>query len=972
MIVLPQLFSAKLAEKPTLLSSVIENFNIFEPWLEQSGMPFFPGFTDHSPRHITEVLQSAASLLSDESHRLLSSEDVCVLCISILLHDCGMHLTQDSFRNLIKNDVPPIIDAFGDRSWNQIWKEYLSEASRFGQEKLIAIFGSSEPVLVEDFHIENLSERDCLLVGEFVRRHHTRLAHEIALEGVGRENQVPLKLVGLEKDFRDLAGLVARSHGMSIRSTFDYISEKYSLIPAYRGIKTPYLMAVLRIADYIQVQSERALKGLLSVKELRSPISRLEWQAHFAVRDVSTAHADPEALYVHAVPIDARMFLKLTLLFKDIQRELDETWATLGEVYGRHTIYAGLGLTVRRIRSNLDDVKKFSKGVSYFPVKAKFDSSGSDLLSLLVGPLYDYEFEIGIRELIQNSVDACREAADLYKIKRKFEKYLGEVTVEFEEFDDETGWITVSDNGVGMSIDTIVKFYLIAGASFRNSDAWKSKHLDDTGESRVMRGGRFGVGALAAFLLGDEIKVTTRYFEANESDGIEFSARIDDSQVELRRCKAPPGTSIRILVANPEVIESLRPYVFGKKITKNEVVAIDNWTKVDWFVQSEPKVSYFWNGFNYAKGRNYYDEPRIRYQGLFLSDPFDAVPSLKDNGAGWNFISNPAPYKSLAWSYSVTRVRAAEFENIFGAIDEIIVNGIRVEKSGNSVLKLPKSDSFSSPVFSIIRPSLAILDPAGLCPINLQRSSVAFDRMDIDDKIARAVLKNIFESMREEFKDFSTLNDFSKIINFLYKQPGVRFSGQLSPLCICSKGVFISSAKNFERLSIKRLYFIDAADFKDGLEISRIFAEDEACVIRRSVEFGIQSALAWFRGVFGSDTTHFYSHARTIGAPDVIPSIQTAIVKNERWKVINEKGRVSKIILKEINEEKFDSKFRFLKKTQFDSVDDLKERMKEIFKGIPSLNELCAWQVIPEGFEEETPSLISEIWEDSFGGVLFF
>jgi hypothetical protein len=51
----------------------------------------------------------------------------------------------------------------------------LSEASRFNEEKLTAIFGSSEPYRFDQLNLENLSERDCLLIGEFVRRHHTRL-----------------------------------------------------------------------------------------------------------------------------------------------------------------------------------------------------------------------------------------------------------------------------------------------------------------------------------------------------------------------------------------------------------------------------------------------------------------------------------------------------------------------------------------------------------------------------------------------------------------------------------------------------------------------------------------------------------------------------------------------------------------------------------------------------------------------------
>ncbi len=42
-------------------------------------------------------------------------------------------------------------------------------------------------------------------------------------------------------------------------------------------------------------------------------------------------------------------------------------------------------------------------------MKAAFRAADADLLKLLIEPLYGNRFEIGLRELIQNSVDAVRE-----------------------------------------------------------------------------------------------------------------------------------------------------------------------------------------------------------------------------------------------------------------------------------------------------------------------------------------------------------------------------------------------------------------------------------------------------------------------------------------------------------------------------------------------------------------------------------
>lgn len=363
----------------------------------------------------------------------------------------------------------------------------------------------------------------------------------------------------------------------------------------------------------------------MSVKELRSPISRQEWRNHFAVKDVSQQHDDPEAFFVSAAPVDVKTYLKLVALFKDIQRELDESWATIGEVYGRRGSLAKLGLTMRRIRSNLDSTEKFSRSVPYIPVKASFDSSGPDLLKLLVGPLYNYEYEIGIRELIQNAVDACRELSDFSNnassINNSAEQE-ADVLVNIHENDDGTAWITVTDKGVGMTLETVTKYFLIAGASFRKSDLWKRQHMDESGQARVMRGGRFGVGALAAFLLGDEIKVKTRHFSRPESDGLEFKARIDDPTIELRRCIAPIGTSIEIWVSDSNVIDKLRPSDLPQdKEQQKADILLDSWEEVDWFIQSFPRVECKWNGYDV---RGQADISRTRFSAKFFQKKITA------------------------------------------------------------------------------------------------------------------------------------------------------------------------------------------------------------------------------------------------------------------------------------------------------------------------------------------------------------
>src|SRR5205085_3467959 len=142
-------------------------------------------------------------------------------------------------------------------------------------------------------------------------------------------------------------------------------------------------------------------------------------------------------------------------------------------IYGRFAGLRELGLTIRRLRSNLHDVGTFGSSVAYLPRLLRFDTAGADLLKLLVAPLYGANPAIGIRELLQNSVDALRERRDLHATR---EQDSAPLAVEIHlDMEGEAATLTVVDAGVGMDADVVADYFLRAGASFRSSDTWRSQ-----------------------------------------------------------------------------------------------------------------------------------------------------------------------------------------------------------------------------------------------------------------------------------------------------------------------------------------------------------------------------------------------------------------------------------------------------------------------------------------------------------------
>src|ERR1035437_5972949 len=200
---LPSKIEAVLKGDGLLHGSVLISYAEFRPWLESSGTPFFPEYTDHSSKHIVEVLQTASSLVRDEAWSVLTASDAALLCLATLLHDSAMHLTEDGFLSLVHDVSSPTLLP-GDQRWPDMWAEFLSQAARFDGRKLTQLFGSSEPIHRPAHDPAKWELRDRLLIGEFIRRHHARLAHEIAVNGVPGPTNTPIRLKDGRPIWQDL------------------------------------------------------------------------------------------------------------------------------------------------------------------------------------------------------------------------------------------------------------------------------------------------------------------------------------------------------------------------------------------------------------------------------------------------------------------------------------------------------------------------------------------------------------------------------------------------------------------------------------------------------------------------------------------------------------------------------------------------------------------------------------------------
>ena len=386
---LPAKFEIIIQNENSIKSQVHAALSNAERIYKANRVEFFPEYTDHGIEHVQKVLDTSVNIIDNVALNLLTPNDVLMLVCSVLLHDIGLHLTQHGLFSLLNGDNDDFRNEFFDnKTWKEEWNHFYDEYLKFNERQIDAIFGEQMQIDQPNLASNNLNYYQRLYCGEFIRRHHGRLAHEIALKGICNIDKSYTNVLEIDKrDVNEIVGLIARSHTMNLRDLLEYLRKNYG--SAWRVIydsHVVFLMVVLRISDYIQISNDRADEIIIRTKIFSSPVSKKEFELNQSVNYVTDKTDDPELLYVNAKPPDSRVFLKLEKLLTNIQLELDMSWAVLGEVYGSVKGLDKLRIRFRRIKSNIQDKDNFANKVNYIPNSFSFTAEPA-LLKFLISPL---------------------------------------------------------------------------------------------------------------------------------------------------------------------------------------------------------------------------------------------------------------------------------------------------------------------------------------------------------------------------------------------------------------------------------------------------------------------------------------------------------------------------------------------------------------------------------------------------------
>lgn len=900
---IPTFLKGKIAENNDVQATVSNAMSTMHPWFLDNKLFFFPEFTDHGVDHINTVLATVELLISKDARSVFSSQDAGAITVAVLLHDCAMHLSWDGFRTLLSGEyvASSALLPTDAPTWPELFRSFMHRAIRWDQRKLLQVIGATNPVREPPEKLIDSTEVDKRVIGEFIRLHHARLAHEIAILGVPgpiekrAEWLKPLTGNGLPAD---LVGFIAQSHHLTIRQASDRLPRLR--LREYSGIHAPYAMALLRIADYLQIQSKRAHPSLMAIRNLSSTISSAEWKKHAATVDIHPHGDDPEALIIQTDPPDISTLFSLRDLFKSMQQELDHTWACLGEVYGRHSSFEGIaykGLTVRRLNTNIDSLKTFERETRppYVPIDLRLRSAGADMFGLLVKPLYDGDASVAIRELVQNSVDACNErSAYEQATSRAITECNIAVKLLINPIEGNPSHLEVSDNGIGMTLETVRDYYLVAGASFRKSGWWKDHFVSNDGKSAVRRSGRFGVGALASFLVGHRTTVITRHIDEKQNLGISFTYEIEDGLIEARQLETPVGTTIRIEIASSEVVQYLKDFRAQEGYQRRTA-------RYHWYGLDQPPVTCE----IHAK-----DESKKIKKTFSVPNPKAPLPQ------SWHEFSHP-DFQKIHWSF--TKLTTKE-SSPYGR-EWLLCNGILVSESWAHESKIDIEISRLSPTINLQHPTLSIFDPDGLLPLNLSRNNLASDELpfkkELQESMAKWLVSSAHKAWSSAGSDSKAVHAVEAINGLQRRRYGTNISGYVarSPRGTCFFDVHLMSKANFDKL----LFIPEAQLTRHYKELADYLVRENAAVI--PVDNGLNKKTdieAHFRG-FLDNSNHSLKFIR--GLERTITGTRI-FCSTEFLQIAQEKGRVPKYMFHGFSTENISNNRVVLKGGQLASSND--------------------------------------------------
>lgn len=449
-------------------------------------------YTMHNVDHGLRVAQYMSKIAfgidgAAEKMLLFSQLERTLMLLSALLHDIGMFFTDADKDAIMRNEI-----------------KYTDSIQYEGVRKSV---GS-----------------DLEAVQEIIRATHAQRIREFLAPDEARDPDIAAVLQINGYSYADELIKICEAHGEAF-SFLSKLSDKKTIGDYACNIR--FIAALLRIADYLDLDTSRT--PMLWYR-LNQPVgfSDGEWQKHFMISNtekLTYAYDKKLMIFFNGKsdnPSIHRKYLKYT---DDLRAEIDCACALLNRADTPPHYLLNLS-------THIDDSVE-TLGFTYSDLRLSLNYR--EITRLLMGENIYGDNRLGLRELMQNAIDACKLMREIAAEDGSFGAYRPTIRIEYSQ---KKNVVSVVDNGIGMSLDIVKQYFLNVGSSYYTSKPFLFKNY------AYKPIGRFGIGFLACYLLSDKVKVTTRRYDDSEVNIIELEK--ESEYVVTKKAGIPTQFGTRI------------------------------------------------------------------------------------------------------------------------------------------------------------------------------------------------------------------------------------------------------------------------------------------------------------------------------------------------------------------------------------------------------------------------------------------
>ncbi|WP_431990438.1 HD domain-containing protein [Streptomyces albogriseolus] len=483
-----------------------------------------PDFTVHDISHVDALWETADLVCGDTV--TLNPAEAYVLGCAFVLHDAAMGSAAYG------TTVP---EALGEKRWRDLVSLAYYEREGCWPER-----GE-----LDDPPAEITEACVATAIRETHAEQAKRLVDQPWPSSAGNEIHL-IDEVQLREWYGPLIGDLAASHWWPVDRLAREFRHSIGSLPWQPSewiIEPLKLACILRLADATQVDSRRAPSFLFSLRRPRG-VSREHWRFQ---EHISRPYRNGDRVTYSSLrpfpPQDAASWWLALEYLRGIDRELKAVDALLHDL-GRDRLAA-------RAVAGVDSPERFAelfRVQGWRPIDATVKVSDiPSLVGTLGGrQLYGDEPEVALRELIQNAQDAVLARQTLQP-----DFPLGRVEIRLTETDGD--WcLEVRDYGTGMDEETLVHGLLDFGTSGWSSTSVRNR-LPGLADGGFRPSGRFGIGFFSVFLLGDEVELITRRYDASLADARRLTFDGPSHRPLLTPVPGqgwvPEGTTVRVKLA---------------------------------------------------------------------------------------------------------------------------------------------------------------------------------------------------------------------------------------------------------------------------------------------------------------------------------------------------------------------------------------------------------------------------------------